>query len=307
MCGGTGWLRDSGGTDPPGGPKPPPAQQHPSGLPRACPAPRCLHQQAGAAGVEGGPGSLGPGAGGPSAWPGGSASIEHFPLSRDLLHSCGPGDGGATGNAPTKGSPRAASPAGDVPRASQSPLPPHAPAALPGRALRPSHCPVPADDFPLTQLRRRHVPHQVDKELPALLRDVGVGLLCRGKALSAGSVPLPEPVPARGCCQVTPGTWTRAQAGREDMGTVGGQTSQQPWGDAQEHGGRAGCCPHCGQHRQGSVAQASYFGDGQRARGQGKGGVTLQQSQPRPGHRWPCGAARPSLSPGTHPQAGLSS
>lgn len=56
-----------------------------------------------------------------------------------------------------------------------------------------------------------------------------------------GSTPPPELVPAHSCWQVTPGTRTHAQTSREVMGTVWGCIPQQPRGDAQEHGRRAGC------------------------------------------------------------------
>lgn len=119
----TGWLRDTRGTDPPQvAPSPLP---WPSSTPPDCPG--LALRSAGAAGGEGGPGSLRPGAGGLSTRPGGSAPTEHFALPQEPLHSCGPGDGAATGNSPTKRSPCVASPAGDIPGAGQSPLPPPTP------------------------------------------------------------------------------------------------------------------------------------------------------------------------------------
>ena len=237
-----------------------------------------------------------------TAQPRGSAPIRLFPLPGELLRSWGPGDGGAAGSAPTKGSPPAASPAGDGPGDGQSPCPP-SPAALPGRALRPSHRPVPADDFPLAQLRRRHVPHEVDEELPALLRDVGVCLLCRAKALSPGSAPLPEPsLPvAAGRGHPPPGP-VPSPGGRHGHG--GGPDPAAAPGRCPEHGGRAGCCwlpplwpapERAPWHRPavGGWTESTWPGD--------SGGHPAVQSRPRPGHRQPHGAAQPSPSPGTHP------
>lgn len=178
--------------DPPGEPPP----WHSSTPPDS---PGLALHPAGAAG--GGPGFL------KSWWPVGTARglfpDQTLSLSWELLHLYVPGDGG---NAPIKGSPHTASPSRGCPQSLSQP----APAFL-------QHCPggfyihpVPADDFPLAQLRRRHVPHQVDEELPALLRDVGVRLLCGGQALSAGSLPgtqHPAPGPVPRPVGVTPVWW----------------------------------------------------------------------------------------------------
>lgn len=175
-------------------PSTPLAQQHPSRLPWVRPAPHCLHQPAPRR-QELLEGKVAPGPSGREL-----VACQHglgaLPPSNTFrcLGSCptrvAMGTEGPQATPPPKGPQLGMSP-GLV----RAPTPPHTPAAVPGKAARLSHCPIPADDFPLAQLRLRHVPHQVNEGLPAILRLVSVHLLCRGKVLSVGSAPLPDPVP----------------------------------------------------------------------------------------------------------------